>query len=90
MLGLITVLPDLSVEYGVLRAFQFELIVLAPVMVIGSLTLFKFAGEVWSLRIATWICIFFFISTIGLLPQLTGGYGAQLTLNNSGTYYDVY
>ena len=30
------------------------------------------------------------VSTTGLLPQLTGGYGAQLNLNNSGTYYDVY
>jgi uncharacterized membrane protein len=90
MLGLITVLPDLSVEYGVLRVFQTELIVLAPVMVIGSVTLCRLVGDAWSLRIATWICIFFFVSTVGLLPQLTGGYGAQLNLNNSGTYYDVY
>ena len=74
MLGLITVLPDLSVEYGVLRVFQEELIVLAPVMVIGSLTLCKLVGDAWSMRIATGICIVFFVSTTGLLPQLTGGY----------------
>jgi uncharacterized membrane protein len=90
MLALITVLPDLSVEYGVLRVFQEELIFLAPVMVIGSMTIFRPLGKFWDLGLAAVLCIFFFISTSGLLPQATGGYGAQLTLNNSGTYYDVY
>ncbi len=90
MLGLITVLPGLSVEYGVLRVFQEELIVLAPVMVIGSMTLFKFTGEVWSLRIATWICHFLLYLDHWPASAATGGYGAQLSLNNSGTYYDVY
>ena len=90
MLALVTVLPALSVDYAVLRVFQEELIFLAPVMVVGSMTIFRPLGRFWELGLASGLCIFFFISTTGLLPQATGGYGAQLTLNNSGTYYDVY
>jgi hypothetical protein len=90
MLALITVLPNLSVDYGVLRAFQEALILIAPLFVIGSVTAFQPLGERWASRIATVICVVIFISTIGLLPQITGGYPAQLNLNNSGLYYDLY
>jgi uncharacterized membrane protein len=89
-LGLITVLPQLSVEYGVLRAFQEALIMIAPLLVIGSLTLFSPLGEVWRVRAATVVCLGFFFSTIGLMPQLLGGYPPQLNLNNSGQYYNDY
>lgn len=90
VLGLLTVLPDLSIDYGVLRAFQEALILIAPALVVGSVTLFRPFGKLWAPRIAAIICITIFISTTGLLPQLTGGYPAQLNLNNSGAYYDVY
>ena len=90
MLVLITVLPNLSVEYGVLRVFQEELIFIAPILVIGSITLFRPLGNTWSLRIAMTLCVLFLISTTGLMPQVLGGYPAQLNLNNSGTYYDIY
>lgn len=90
MLVLITALPDLSVDYGVLRAFQEALIFIAPVLVIGSVTAFRPLGERWATGIATIICIVIFISTTGLLPQITGGYPAQLNLNNSGLYYNLY
>jgi uncharacterized membrane protein len=90
MLILITVLPNLSVDYDVERVFEQELVFLAPIMVIGSITLFSPLGNALRLRVATWVCILFFISTTGLLPQAIGGYGAQLSLNNSGAYYDIY
>jgi hypothetical protein len=90
MLGLITILPELSVEYGVLRAFQEALIMIAPLLVIGSLTVFSPLGEVWRARAATVVCLGFFFSTIGLMPQLLGGYPPQLNLNNSGQYYNNY
>jgi len=90
MVALITVLPDLSVDYGVLRAFQEALIMIAPVLVVGSLTVFRAMGQVWARRIAAAVCIGLFISTTGLMPQLLGGYPAQLSLNNSGSYYDIY
>ena len=90
MLVILTILPDLSVDYGVLRAFQEALIVIAPVLVAGSLTLFRPLGKAWGSRTAAVVCIGLFISTAGLLPQILGGYPPQLSLNNSGTYYQMY
>lgn len=90
MVGVNTVLPNLSVEYGVLRAFQEALILISAVLVAGSLTAFSPLGPKWANRITYAIGIGIFISTIGLLPQLTGDYPAQLSLNNSGLYYDTY
>jgi uncharacterized membrane protein len=90
MLGLMIVLPELSVEYGVLRAFQEALIMIAPVLVIGSLTIFSPLGEVWRARAAIVVCLGFFFSTTGLMPQLLGGYPPQLNLNDSGQYYNTY
>jgi uncharacterized membrane protein len=90
MVGAVTVLPGLSVSYGVLRTFEQALIVVAPFLVVGSLAVFKFLGRVWSLRAASVLAIVFFVSTIGVMPQLLGGYPAQLNLNNSGVYYNDY
>jgi uncharacterized membrane protein len=90
MVGVFTVFPALSIDYGVLRAFQEALILAAPLLVIGSVGLFSPFGDQWSLRISGAVCLGFFISTVGLMPQLLGGYPAQLGLNNSGQYYDVY
>jgi uncharacterized membrane protein len=84
MVGVITVLPGLSVSYGLLRALQQALILVAPVLVIGSFVIFKPFGRVWSKRLATVLAFVFMISTIGVLPQILGDYPAQLSLNNSG------
>lgn len=90
MLAIITVLPNLSTDYGVLRAFQEALILVAPVLVSGSLTALSWLGQVWALRAAAAVCIGIFVSTSGMLPQVTGGYPAQLSLSNSGYYYNIY
>jgi uncharacterized membrane protein len=90
MLVAVTVLPGLSVNYGVLRVFQQALIIVAPILVIGSIALFRFLGQTWARRAATVVALGFLISTIGVLPQILGGYPPQLNLNNSGEYYDVY
>jgi uncharacterized membrane protein len=90
VVGLLTVLPGLSVDYGVLRAFQEALILIAPVLAVGSIALFRPVGKRLAPKLAAIVCVVIFISTTGLLPQLTGGYPAQLNLNNSGAYYDLY
>ena len=90
MVGAVTVLPGLSVSYGLLRALQQSLIVAAPLLVIGSFVVFKRLGPTWSAKVATIVALVFLISTIGLMPQILGGYPAQLSLNNSGTYYQDY
>ncbi len=90
ILGMFTVLPNLSVDYGVLRAFQESLILIAPILVTGAMTVFSLFGTVWDRRLTAAAGLLIFISTTGLLPQLLGGYQAQLGLNNSGQYYDSY
>jgi uncharacterized membrane protein len=90
VVGAVTVLPGLSVSYGLLRALQQSLIITAPLLVMGSFIIFKPLGEVWSKRIATVVALVFLVSTVGFLPQILGGYPAQLNLNNSGVYYDNY
>jgi uncharacterized membrane protein len=89
-LAAITFLPNLSVDYGLLRVFQQALLVIAPVIVVGSLTLFQPLGAWWSRALATSVGLAIFASTTGLIPQALGGYPAQLNLNNSGQYYDLY
>jgi uncharacterized membrane protein len=90
MVAAVTVLPGLSVSYGVLRAFQQALFLVAPLLVIGSFAIFKPLGRVWAVRAATAVALIFFISTTGVMPQILGGYPAQLNLNNSGVYYEDY
>ena len=88
--------PNLSVDYGLLRAFQQALFVLAPFLAIGSVALFRPLGRLApSLAragppLAATLAVGAFVSTSGLLPQLTGGYPPQLNLNNAGNYYDLY
>jgi uncharacterized membrane protein len=84
------VLPALSVDYGVLRAFQQSLLVIAPFLAAGSVHILGPLGARWSSRIASGLALWFVLSLTGVVPQLTGGYGAQLHLNNSGEYYDLY
>lgn len=90
LLALITVAPGLSVDYGVQRMFQEALIVMAPVLVAGSVTAFGWLGKTWAVRSAIAVCVAIFASTVGLIPQVMGGYTPQLSLNNSGLYYDAY
>jgi uncharacterized membrane protein len=88
--GLITVLPALSADYGVLRAFQEALIIIGPVIVAGSMAIFELARVRRAQICAAVVCLCLFIATIGLVPQVLGGNLAELNLNNSGVYYDLY
>ena len=90
MVAAMTVLPGLSVNYGVLRAFLQALIIVAPVLVIGSFAVFKPLGRIWAGRAGTVLALIFLVSTIGVMPQILGGYPAQLNLNDSGVYYNDY
>jgi len=90
MVALITILPSISADYGVLRAFQEALLVIAPVVVIGSMTIFSPLGKRGAQIGATAVCLGLFVATTGLVPQLLGGNLAELNLNNSGVYFDLY
>ena len=84
------VLPDLSVEYGLLRAFQQSLIVLAPFLAAGSIAALSWVGRKRVTAAASLVALVFFLSLTGVIPQVLGGYPAQLHLDNSGKYYDIY
>jgi len=90
MLVVITALPVLSAEYGLLRAFQQSLLFVGPCIVLGSLTILKKLGERVALTGAGALAILFMISSTGLMTQALGGYDAQLHLNNAGSSYDLY
>lgn len=83
-------LPVLSAEYGVLRAFQQSLMFLGILVVIGSLVLVSKLKEKNRIWFATVILIVFFYSTTGVFTQILGGYPAQLHLANEGSYFNNY
>lgn len=83
-------LPALTVEYGLLRAVQQGLFVLAPFLVAGSIVPFVKLGMRRAMAIASALGLGFYLSLTGVLPSIVGGYPAQLHLSNSGVYYDLY
>ena len=73
-LGLIVTVPNLSVDYGVLRAFQQTLLVVAPVMAMGMWFVLR-----RPLLIA--------LAPVALLLVLAGTQ-QRIALENAGTYFD--
>ncbi len=84
------VLPVLSTEYGLLRAFQQSLMFLSIFIVVGSLYVFVGLSNDTRITLAGILAVLFLLSSTGVFTQLLGGYGAQLHLNNSGDYYQLY
>jgi energy-converting hydrogenase Eha subunit A len=88
-LGLVVVVPSLSVEYGVLRAFQQSLLFVAPVMAAGMWTLLKLFGKRASM-LAVVLPVGVLLVLSGVASTVLGGHQARLALANSGLYYDRY
>lgn len=86
----LVVLPVLSVNYGVLRAFQQILIFLIlPIM----LLLGRVTRRMWSwlaTGLATTSIVLLFLLFTGLVAQLFGGTSPSLSMNNRGLYYGLY
>jgi len=85
------VLPVLSTEYGIFRALQQSMFIIAPIIVAGAMaigTAFKkwFRVEVF----ASMLTAIFFLYSTHFLPYLFGNTPAVLHLSNRGTYYDDY
>jgi uncharacterized membrane protein len=89
MLGLLTVVPQFSVDYGLLRAFEQGIFFFGPFMAAGLVWLLS-----WTRRAAMPLLFAFMAGILldlsGVIPQVTGGYPAQLALNDSGQYHDLY
>lgn len=90
-LGLIVVVPNLSVDYGVLRAFQQTLLVVAPLMAMGLavalrplVTRLPRAAAV----LAAAVPVAMFLVLAGVLSVALGGQQQRMALAASGVYYD--
>lgn len=84
------IVPTLSVEYGLLRAFEQSLIFLGVFVALGLMSVAFRSSDRVRLRVASSLLLLFFASSTGVLTQLTGGYEPQLHLNNAGPYYDQF
>jgi uncharacterized membrane protein len=90
VIALNVLLPNVSVDYGILRTFAQGLFWLAPFLAVGSIQAFGWLGRTSAVSVALSVAVLFFLSLTGVIPQLLGGYPPQLHLNNSGRYYDDY
>ncbi len=89
LIAVLTVLPELSVDYGVLRAFQQGLFFFAPFIAGASVWIFRWAGK-RATGLAFGMVLVLFLDLVGVVPKLLGGYPPQLHLANAGQYYDIY
>ena len=90
MIAANTVLPSISADYGPLRAFQQGLLFFAPIIVIGSMTVFAPIGRYGARIVSCLLCLGLYLATSTVVPQILGGNLAELNLNNSGLYYELY
>jgi uncharacterized membrane protein len=90
IVGAIVVLPFLSVDYGLLRAFQQTLVVLSLPIVMGCAVAGSALGKAGRNTAAIGLPVVFFISSTGIAASITGGYLPQLHLSNAGDNYDAY
>ncbi|SHF49070.1 Predicted membrane protein [Jatrophihabitans endophyticus] len=91
-LATVVVVPGVSADYGVLRAFQQTLLFAAPLVAVG---VFAVASRVVRRRRRpTLVLVAGVVAAMGLVltgaqPALLGGYYAQLSQSDSGQYYDL-
>ncbi|HUC95541.1 MAG TPA: DUF2206 domain-containing protein [Candidatus Saccharimonadia bacterium] len=89
LLVLITVLPQLSVDFSVNRLFQETLVIIALPIIVAAEFLLGFLKR-YRTYISAFFFAFLFLDLSGFVPQALGGYPPQLALNNWGTDYDIY
>ena len=92
-LALVVLVPNLSVDYGVLRAFQQTLVVIAPVTAMGMWVALR-PLRTWRPRagalVGAALPIVLLLVLAGVLPAVLGGQQQRMALANAGTYYDRY
>ncbi len=94
------IVPELSKEYGLFRALQQSLFVLAPFVLVGVFAVVGWVARGRDARIregttvpnivASGLCVAFFLYTSGFMTQLVGGNVPALHLNNVGDDYKHY
>jgi uncharacterized membrane protein len=89
MLAALTIVPQLSIDYSVLRGFQQGLFFFAPIMAAGLVWMLSWARR-WTRTVTCAVVAALLIDLFGVVPRATGGYPAQLSLIDAGQYYDLY
>lgn len=90
VVALQVVLPAISLNYGVMRAFLQGMIFFGPLVVLGIASSVAWAGRRASVAAVVVVPLCAFASLTGLLPTALGGYPPQLNLHNAGLYYTAY
>lgn len=90
VLALLVVLPVLSINYGVLRAFQQALIFLLLAIIILLVALARHLNRRVITSVTTTGILLLFLLFTGVFTQLLGGASPSLSLNNQGLYYGLY
>ncbi|MEY9930862.1 putative membrane protein [Catenulispora sp. GP43] len=89
VLVLLTLVPQLTVDYSVLRALQQGIFFFGAFMAAGLLWVLRWCGRYRTPLLAAVVSVMV-IDLTGVVPRLTGGYQPQLALSDSGAYYDAY
>lgn len=90
LLALLVVLPVLSINYGVLRAFQQALIFLLLPMMLLLVAISRHVNLRVITAISTTGIVLLFLLFTGMFAQLLGGVSPSLSMNNQGLYYGLY
>jgi uncharacterized membrane protein len=88
-LGLMVLIPQLSVDYGVLRGFEQALLVVSPVIAAGLWWVVRPLRSARTALVAA-VPVALLVVFSGLLASTLGGYSPRLALANNGLYYDRY
>ncbi|MFD5536421.1 DUF2206 domain-containing protein [Streptomyces sp. NPDC127079] len=89
MVVVFTLVPQLSVDYSLLRAFQQGLFFFAPFLATATLWALRWAGR-RTVPLACALLAALLLDLTGVVPKTLGGYPAQLQLSDSGQYYAIY
>ncbi|WP_194896496.1 DUF2206 domain-containing protein [Catenulispora pinisilvae] len=89
VLVLLTLVPQLTVDYSVLRALQQGIFFFGPFMAAGLLWALRWCGR-YRTPVLAGVLAVMAIDLTGVVPRFTGGYPPQLALSDSGQYYDEY
>lgn len=90
VLALEVILPNISLDYGLMRAFQQCLFFLIIPFMAMFILIGKRVRPTLTVPVVGVFAVLLFAIYSGLAPQLLGGTTAPLTLNNSGPYYGEY
>jgi len=92
IIGTQVVLPASLINYGLLRAIQQGLIVLAVPIILACYWMLGLLRmpRIWQQRTIGVVLVGFFLILTGFLPAVTGGYKPSLAFSNSGFYYEAY